>query len=133
MRVTSLRSLVVALAVVIGVPAGVGANPFSPAAAALGSAAATDGNFEWGAKRGSAKKGKHFKVKHFKGKRAGKHRRAYRTRFAHPRRAHYRRAYHRRFHRPRIYRAVYVGRRHFHCHRHYRIRHCHWHRPGHHR
>jgi hypothetical protein len=124
--------LAAALSVAIGVPAAALANPFAPAAGVLGSAA-PDG-IELVKRHGG-----HVR-----------HRAVHRARFAHPRRVHRagfvhsRRVHHRRYHRPRIYRVrpvywvrpVYVRKAHWHCHRHFRyghvIRHCHWHRFGHH-
>ena len=129
MRKTT-RSLIVALSIVIGVPAGVAAGPFSQMRGLAGAAPTLDA-VEL-VKKGGGKGGKAFKGRHFKVKHAGKHRSFYRARYA--RRAHHRRAYHRS-------RIVYRGRPayyrgHFHCHRHYRyggiVRHCHWHRHGHH-
>jgi hypothetical protein len=124
------RSLAIALALMIGLPVGIAASPLLPTRDLSGATAILD-DLQL-VKKGGGKGGKGFKVKHAKVKHAGQHRGFHRVRYA-------RRAHHRSYYRSRIVygvRSGYDRRGHFHCHRHYRyggiIRHCHWHRRGHH-
>jgi hypothetical protein len=133
MRKTS-RATAIALAVMMALPVGAAASPLLPAIGLSGAAATLDSVElvkNGGGKGGKAFKAKPAKAKHFKVKHAGKHHGFHRVRYA-------RRGYHRSYHRSRIVygvRSGYHRRGHLHCHRHYRyggIRHCHWHRGGHH-
>jgi hypothetical protein len=71
------RSLAIALAIIIALPAGIAASPLLPTSGLSGAAATLDILElvkKGGGKGGKAFKVKHAKVKHFKVKRAGKHR-----------------------------------------------------------
>jgi hypothetical protein len=110
-------SLAIAFGALIAVSAAVPAAPVP--AGGLAGAAATLDSVEVVRGRG------HFKRRH-----AGRHHGFHRHRVRHHRWRHH------RVHRPRrIYWHGY-RRGHLHCHRHFRggylVRHCHWHRHGHH-
>lgn len=122
MRV-QFHSITIALALAVAAPAAVVASPRAPAAGLVGSVAQESHEI-------SARRGGH-----------GVHR----ARVMHPRAVHHRRVHRvhgRHFHRRSYYvrhvhaRPYLVRRPHWHCHRHWRhghvVRHCHWHRFGHH-
>ena len=115
MRTISPRSLVLALAVAVGSPAGLAAHPVSSGAGALGAAAIAD-DVVLVKKGGGKGHGKGHAKGHARAKHAGKHRGHHRVHVvAAPRRVHH-------------------GHPawHYHCHWHAWGRHCHPHGRAHH-